>query len=929
MTGRFLLVGLFSLGLASPPTFAQEGGAILGTVKDASGASLPGASVTALNTGSGRESAAVTDAAGKYEVKGLASGSYRVTARLSGFSQAGRTVTVTGPEPVTVDFSLGLGALSEAITVTAAKGERATAEIPQVVTIVTAEQIEDRRPQGVQEAFERAPNLRAVDTNPYRQRPQFRGFSNSRVLLVVDGERLNNGRYDVAASGVTPSTIDVTQIQSIEVVGGAASSLYGSDAIAGTINIITRTADRPATGRSLDTRANFDFNTNSQFVRGNLAATYATQKLALRGSFSAFDQPNYKQGGTAISRADVTSLGNFVTDAGNVLGRAIATTYVNFELPAGAEVPNGKAHGNTYTLDGSFFPTDTQLLRLKYSGNRFKDLGLPFSIPPFDVFERVSSFSNFDKASGRYEVKEVASWLPRIALSGYQQRLKRPQDDINSTIVLGSSYRTVGTLNQLTGSASSFVLANRVATLNDIKSTGGDLQFNVLPWRNAQFTAGASFVTDKSVDTFGRVTYSPTGAVLTSVQDAKTTPDTTYKNKGAYGQLEWTLGRRVRLSAGARVDNWKTEAGPSKGFPAGNEFSVIQIALPQIIANPGSLVVAGIQGIDQVAAGTGKLSTNTTSTTGNAGVTFLLPGGINPYLRWASSFREPEITVRYLVRNFGSPVISIPSLPNTTVQPEKGKNIDVGVKIDRSRVKAQIGYFENRLTNAVSNVFSPNYCIPTNPAAGILLSPFPPCVLTGRHQVQFFQRVNIPGETKVKGYEAQGEVSIPIGNRGSLNPYLSLGWLHGTVGTPNATQLAAIERFYNRSDLPVLLEGSPNDVPFGELPSFSGTAALKYADAGGKWWAEWEWRFTSRITRVDPDTAYSLNTTQYGYLKSLEGYNKHSIRAGYNVTGKTPFKLTLGIENILNTTYFLPFQNSPSPGRAVVLGATVNWKKLF
>jgi outer membrane receptor protein involved in Fe transport len=135
--------------------------------------------------------------------------------------------------------------------------------------------------------------------------------------------------------------------------------------------------------------------------------------------------------------------------------------------------------------------------------------------------------------------------------------------------------------------------------------------------------------------------------------------------------------------------------------------------------------------------------------------------------------------------------------------------------------------------------------------------------------------------------------------------------------------------YYNRSDTPVKLEGTPDDAPYGEIPKWSGTLALKYSDAKGAWWAEYEWRWAGRISRVDPDAVFSVNFPLYGSLKSLEGYNKHSIRGGYDFKKSFPLKLTIGLENLTNATYFLPFQNGPSPGFSFILGVTVGVKTKF
>ena len=74
-----------------------------------------------------------------------------------------------------------------------------------------------------------------------------RGFSrpgdfNSRILLQIDGHRLNDNIFDTAAIG-TEFPLDIDLIDRIEFMRGPGSSLYGSNAFFGVINIITRTSE--------------------------------------------------------------------------------------------------------------------------------------------------------------------------------------------------------------------------------------------------------------------------------------------------------------------------------------------------------------------------------------------------------------------------------------------------------------------------------------------------------------------------------------------------------------------------------------------------------------------------------------------------------------------------------------------------------------
>jgi iron complex outermembrane receptor protein/hemoglobin/transferrin/lactoferrin receptor protein len=86
------------------------------------------------------------------------------------------------------------------------------------------------------------------ETNDGGGSPIIRGLVGNQILILVDGIRLNNSAYRLGPNQYL-NTIDLNQIERIEVVRGAGSVLYGSDALGGVINIITRVAGRePGTG---------------------------------------------------------------------------------------------------------------------------------------------------------------------------------------------------------------------------------------------------------------------------------------------------------------------------------------------------------------------------------------------------------------------------------------------------------------------------------------------------------------------------------------------------------------------------------------------------------------------------------------------------------------------------------------------------------
>src|SRR5947209_6429160 len=114
------LAALLAIALFALPVAAQEQrGSIEGVVKDSSGAVIPGATVEARASGSGVLST-TTDANGSFRFPSLLPGTYEVSANLSGFKPAKvSNVDVKLGSVKSVDFSLQLATVTEAVTVTA------------------------------------------------------------------------------------------------------------------------------------------------------------------------------------------------------------------------------------------------------------------------------------------------------------------------------------------------------------------------------------------------------------------------------------------------------------------------------------------------------------------------------------------------------------------------------------------------------------------------------------------------------------------------------------------------------------------------------------------------------------------------------------------------------------------------------------------
>ncbi len=235
-----------------PAFLLAQGGSIRGRVADAAGAALPRASVSA--EGSGLR--ATTDDQGRYEIRGVSAGTYTVRVRLLGYVQQSARVTV-GQGPVTQDFVLAEQAISlSPVDVVVGSRARHTAaeELAVPVDVFTSEEI---AVQGTNETSQILQNLApsvnfprqsVTDANDIVRPFTLRGLSPDHTLVLLNGWRrhqmavLNTFAYGMGAgsSGVDLNAIPGGAVDRIEVLRDGASAQYGSDAIAGVVNVVLK-----------------------------------------------------------------------------------------------------------------------------------------------------------------------------------------------------------------------------------------------------------------------------------------------------------------------------------------------------------------------------------------------------------------------------------------------------------------------------------------------------------------------------------------------------------------------------------------------------------------------------------------------------------------------------------------------------------------
>ncbi|MCC6991284.1 MAG: TonB-dependent receptor, partial [Acidobacteria bacterium] len=404
---------------------------VRGLVTDTTGAPLPDARVVVRDVATGREIEAQTGADGRFEITTAGTGTFLVIAERSSFAESAATVTIDSDDAtVEVPISLEIGSFARAVSVTAARAEREIKQIPLHVETMGAAELVQANPLSAGDALAMAPNVTQVGNGPFGVRPRLRGLDSTRMLVLVDGERLNTARQATDRTGAEVGLIPMESITRIEVVNGAGTLLYGSDALAGTVNIVTNEPTfTPATQWIYG--ASGYYSSNEDGRRGSVTIGTTAPRYAFRVQAGAEDYGNYTAG-----KLDVEDTRRFVT-SGQInpadtvddnFGFAFNAFPDPFNQPyvrTDNEVLNSQAKGNFVNATGLVKLGDNRHLRLRYQHRRIEDIGFPDFGSPYFFNATSLPKSDLDKISARYEAQAITPWLANLSLTAYSQRVER------------------------------------------------------------------------------------------------------------------------------------------------------------------------------------------------------------------------------------------------------------------------------------------------------------------------------------------------------------------------------------------------------------------------------------------------------------------------------------------------------------------------
>lgn len=200
-------------------------------ITDPSGNPVPDVSIRFANTALGTTS----DASGKFAVNATGKPILLITA--VGYKPQKLTLTDSVEKIILIPASV---LLNNSITVTAERYATIDFDQSGSSTIVSGSALTTRAGRNIPESLIGSTGVWVQKTNHGGGAPIIRGLVGNQVLLMVDGIRINNSTYRYGPNQYL-STIDANMIDQVEVVRSGGSVLYGSDALGGTIQLLTET----------------------------------------------------------------------------------------------------------------------------------------------------------------------------------------------------------------------------------------------------------------------------------------------------------------------------------------------------------------------------------------------------------------------------------------------------------------------------------------------------------------------------------------------------------------------------------------------------------------------------------------------------------------------------------------------------------------
>ncbi len=294
------------LVLATLPAHAGDRHSLSGVVKDPTGAVVADAALSLLSPQGAIAATTRSDAQGAFRFDNVPPGSYVLLGAFPGFAPRRVALQLAAAEPAkTVELGLQPEAFHDEVTVTASPGRAEPLEsTPQRVNVIGEEEIALRAKAVLAQAASEEVGLHLQRSSPTMGGVFVRGLTGTKVNVYIDGIR-----YTTSAQRGGVSTffnmVEPEALESIEVLRGPSSAEYGSDALGGSIQLLTRNPSFSDPGR-LSGSWSANFGSADTSYGSALNGAYSTSRVGLSATLAGRRANTLRPGGGVDSHNAVT-----------------------------------------------------------------------------------------------------------------------------------------------------------------------------------------------------------------------------------------------------------------------------------------------------------------------------------------------------------------------------------------------------------------------------------------------------------------------------------------------------------------------------------------------------------------------------------------------------------------------------------------------
>ena len=616
-----------------------QNGVVKGTIRDYSTYNLLAGVTISLDSSNFQ---AVTGIDGKFIITNIPDGDYTVKFSHPGYFTEKRSYT-NSTNRITVQNTLVCDIILERnefetseIVVTSTRYKTLLKDVPLPMEVVDDQQILNSSANTVSDILDTKPGLSLTREGIWSTDISIRGLSRNNIVTLIDGNRIETAN-DLSAR---LSMIDLNDIDRIEIIKGGSSSLYGTGAFGGIINVITK---------------NYGFD-NKTYLRGSIISGYNSVNSEGTGNLSL----------NAGSKFWFAKLSGTLRNAQNT------------QTPQG-ELKNSQYYDNNLSSTLGLKPFSNHLLKLDFQRYDAKDVGIPgSSLFPTNA---VVSYPEEKREmySAEYNITDLFKPLKTISLKYYYQTILRDVQNIPNQVVLKKASN--GNITQKVSVDNILPVANHYTNGLQFRTDWMIGKFNNViigadMWQRSLSSDRQKFQTIQKFD-------STTGNLINTtlqITGEKPLPEADYRSLGGYAQDEIKLlDSKLKINLGARVDR-------------------INITNSTTL-NPYYVIVNGVRNNNppgQVILWNAAES-HDVSWSSNLGVIYSVFKDVDVTLNAARSFRSPSLEERYQFIDLGSFV----RVGNPNLSPEKGYFGDFGLRVWKPTFNFNGNIFMNSFVDLV------------------------------------------------------------------------------------------------------------------------------------------------------------------------------------------------------------------------------------